>query len=381
MTLRKLLPAVIGVLIALGIGATIASITIARHEHHASRNLDPCPSPLTGKDASGTTQNFATQNDASNNCVGESAAYQAVQFTATLQSAAVANGNGTALSTTGLAGATMTVNCASCSGGTTVNFEAQEDGSDFVPIQGTKLDGSSQATTVTTAGFTVWQFNLSGVQQIRARISGYSAGTVTVTAHAIAVPAHYPTMGVLQTTSPWTVNQTQVGGSALALGQTTMASSVPVAIASNQAAVPASESGTWTVQPGNTANTTPWLIQDVPGTSGGTPVCYLAAAASTNATNCKNAAGQVYLYHLENTTSTLYYLRMYNLTTAPTCSSATGYVESIPIPASSTGAGVVVPQYTGEPFGTGVSFCVTGGSSSTDNTNAAVGVFVRILYK
>ena len=35
--------------------------------------------------------------------------------------------------------------------------------------------------------------------------------------------------------------------------------STPVVIASDQSAVPASQSGTWTVQPGNTANTTPWL--------------------------------------------------------------------------------------------------------------------------
>lgn len=49
----------------------------------------------------------------------------------------------------------------------------------------------------------------------------------------------------------------EVGGTALALGQAAMASSIPVAIASNQSALPASQSGTWTVQPGNTANTTP----------------------------------------------------------------------------------------------------------------------------
>lgn len=143
----------------------------------------------------------------------------------------------------------------------------------------------------------------------------------------------------------------------------------------------AGQSGTWTVQPGNTANSTPWLTQPVPGTAGGTAVCYLAATASTNSTNCKASAGQVYLYHLENTTSTIYYIRMYNLTTGPTCSSATGYVDSIPIPAGSTGSGVVVPQDLGEAFATGIGFCVTGGASGTDNTNAAVGVFVRILYK
>lgn len=73
------------------------------------------------------------------------------------------------------------------------------------------------------------------------------------------------------------VNLVDVGGAAIALGQTTMAGSLPVAIASNQGAVPVSgtvtanqgtagsawpvsQSGTWTVQPGNTANTTAWKV-------------------------------------------------------------------------------------------------------------------------
>ena len=50
-----------------------------------------------------------------------------------------------------------------------------------------------------------------------------------------------------------------VGGTSVALGQAAMAASIPVVIANNQGAVPVSQSGTWTVQPGNTANTTPWL--------------------------------------------------------------------------------------------------------------------------
>ena len=46
-----------------------------------------------------------------------------------------------------------------------------------------------------------------------------------------------------------------------ALGQGTMAQSLRVVLPSDQAAIPASQSGTWTVQPGNTANTTPWLMK------------------------------------------------------------------------------------------------------------------------
>jgi len=86
------------------------------------------------------------------------------------------------------------------------------------------------------------------------------------------------------------LNQSGGGGSTISTllgitsaGQATMANSVPVAIASNQTAVPvsgtfwqstqpvsgtvtANQGGTWTVQPGNTANTTAWLVTGTGGT-------------------------------------------------------------------------------------------------------------------
>lgn len=111
---------------------------------------------------------------------------------------------------------------------------------------------------------------------------------------------------------------------------------------------------------------------------------YTAAGASTNATNVKNAAGTVYGYSLTNTTATIYYLRMYNLASAPTCSSATGYVSTIPIPPAAAAGGAggrEIQKNIGQAFTTGIGFCVTGGAGSTDNTNAATGVFVEILYK
>ena len=74
-------------------------------------------------------------------------------------------------------------------------------------------------------------------------------------------------------------------GSAINLGQSNMAGSIPVVLASDQSAIPvaqsgtwsvgrtwtlssgtdsilAAQSGTWTVQPGNTANTTAWFVKD-----------------------------------------------------------------------------------------------------------------------
>ena len=111
---------------------------------------------------------------------------------------------------------------------------------------------------------------------------------------------------------------------------------------------------------------------------------YTAAGASTNATSVKGSAGTVYHYTLTNTTTTTYYLRMYNIASAPTCSSSTGYVATIPIPPAAAAGGAggrEIPQNIGQAFTTGIGFCVTGGASSTDNTSAATGVFVEILYK
>ena len=59
-----------------------------------------------------------------------------------------------------------------------------------------------------------------------------------------ALPAGTNTIGVVNQgtagASPWAENLTQVGGTAFALGQTTMAASLPVTIASNQSAIPVS---------------------------------------------------------------------------------------------------------------------------------------------
>jgi hypothetical protein len=108
---------------------------------------------------------------------------------------------------------------------------------------------------------------------------------------------------------------------------------------------------------------------------------YAAAAASTNATAVKASPGTVYHYSLSNSTATVYYLRMYNLAAAPTCSSSTGFIESIPIPASTTVGGREREQVIGQAFTTGVAYCITGGAANNDNTNAAVGVLVTIIYK
>jgi hypothetical protein len=139
----------------------------------------------------------------------------------------------------------------------------------------------------------------------------------------------------------------------------------------NQAAAAGTNIGSVTPQPSTSS-------------SDATSDCAIVSAASTNSTNCKGSAGNFYGYEIYNTTTTVYYLRLYNASGAPTCSSATGFIRSIPIPpaaaAGGVGGAVVYPVYAVN-YSTGIAFCLTGGSSSTDNTNAAVGIFGVIKYK
>lgn len=72
----------------------------------------------------------------------------------------------------------------------------------------------------------------------------------------------------------------------LLMGQQLMTNSLGVTLASDQSALPVSQSGTWTVLPGNTANTTAWLVT---GTGGTFP------ATQSGTWNLNNISGTVSL--------------------------------------------------------------------------------------
>lgn len=116
--------------------------------------------------------------------------------------------------------------------------------------------------------------------------------------------------------------------------------------------------------------------------AGGVDTCFLSSAATTNATNCKAGAGTLYDFSAINTTAVIYYLRFYNLASAPTCSSATGFVESVPIPANaSLGAGVSRAFSVGRNYSTGIGFCLTLNGANNDNNAAVTGIYISIGYK
>jgi len=91
----------------------------------------------------------------------------------------------------------------------------------------------------------------SGVTQ---PVSGtFFQGTQPVSAASLPLPAGAATETTLAA---------QSAKLPATLGASTSALSLAVVLASDQAALPvnATQTGTWTVQPGNTANTTPWLV-------------------------------------------------------------------------------------------------------------------------
>jgi hypothetical protein len=127
-------------------------------------------------------------------------------------------------------------------------------------------------------------------------------------------------------------------------------------------------------------DTTPVPIT-LSATSGCTPGGVITTAA-TNALNVKASAGTFCGGIAINTTATLAYVRFYNLSTTPTCSSSTGWVASIPVPASTTGAGTPLSfGEAGAAFGTGIGWCITGGGANNDNTNAVAGVYLAYGFK
>jgi hypothetical protein len=107
----------------------------------------------------------------------------AVLTNATLQSAATATGNGTDFTITGMAEVKLTV---TITGTATVTLTGTEDGTTF-PFSVSADQPNAKPSNVITAsgGYTV---HVAGLQKLRAAITSFSTGTVTVTAHAAPIP-------------------------------------------------------------------------------------------------------------------------------------------------------------------------------------------------
>jgi hypothetical protein len=144
--------------------------------------------------------------------------------------------------------------------------------------------------------------------------------------------------------------------------------------------VAATQSGTWTVQPGNTANTTAWLVSDVGVTSGGLSKFHLVSAANTNATSVKASAGQVYAITAFNLNASPMYLKFHNTAGTPTAGS--GVTDTFLIPGNTSGAGLVINFDKGITFSTGIGITlVTGITDASAVAVAASEIVLQVYYK
>lgn len=143
-------------------------------------------------------------------------------------------------------------------------------------------------------------------------------------------------------------------------------------------AVQAAQSGTFTVQPGNTANTTPWLVTPTPATSGGLST-FRSIDIDETEEEIKATAGQVFGWYLTNLATTRRYIKFYNATAASTTVGSTTPFLTIPLDA---GQSANWDSTHGITFSTAICVAATTGVADADTgapgTNDVVG---NIFYK
>lgn len=104
-------------------------------------------------------------------------------------------------------------------------------------------------------------------------------------------------------------------------------------------------------------------------TVNGNTLSTLNAAATTNATLLKASAGTIYAINAMNASAALRYVRIYNLTVAPTVGTSIP-IMVIAIPSTSSKE---IQFSLGITMSTGISYSITGGASATDATVVAAG--------
>ena len=211
-------------------------------------------------------------------------------------------------------------------------------------------------------------------------ISGTGVQRVTLASDStgqVALATGSNTIGAL--TANQSVNTAQINGVAPTMGNGISGTGVQrVTIASDSTGIIAvTESGTWTVQPGNTANTTPWLTTNTPSTSGGYTIYRNLDTGSTGA-NIKASAGQVFGYYIYNNATSVRFVKFYNKATAPTVGTDTPVI-TLGIPASSAAN---VDFANGIAFATGIGIGATTGVADNNTTAPSSNdVVVNIYYK
>lgn len=151
----------------------------------------------------------------------------------------------------------------------TIAFEGSTDGTNWYALLMSRASTGTGESVRALTGTTLeaWRANIAGWTQFRVRCSLYTSGTASIRLLPVAIPFEPP-----------------------------MNSSVTAL---------AVQSGVWTVQPGNTVNTTPWLVTNRSNLFFNDTVVVLAGAATYTgvARDVGIAAGSVQPYAAFNATA------------------------------------------------------------------------------
>lgn len=160
-----------------------------------------------------------------------------VPVSGTLQSAAAATGNGTPLTVNGMASCIFTITGSFVG---TITFEGTEDNTNYSSLSTVQLGTTTIGSTATGIG--LFEVPVAGLQSVRARISAYTSGNITVTAHAVPVGYNPKVVNaniVSNTAANQSVNVAQMNGVATTMGSGVNGAGVQrVTIATDQAALP-----------------------------------------------------------------------------------------------------------------------------------------------
>lgn len=179
------------------------------------------------------------------------------------------------IATVGYQTCVLTFSGTSTMTGGVLTFEASTDsGTTWWPLPMTRTDVYTTDNTYTLSVTTqAWDANCGGFTNFRARLSTVISGTGTASLRLQAsadttepdvvvgqsVPANLQATAT-QAAGNWNDNIAQFGGTNVVTGTGAGGAGIPRVTVSNDSNILSTQSGTWTVQPGNTANTTAWLM-------------------------------------------------------------------------------------------------------------------------
>ncbi len=153
-----------------------------------------------------------------------------------------------------------------------------------------------------------------------------------------------------------------IDGKLNTLGQKTMANSTPVVLASDQSAIPVNQNGTWTVQPGNTANTTPWLVsnKELPDSTSTFSPSNNTVSAYAASLVIKALAGNLYALTGYNSKNQTQFIQIHNSASLPADGAVPSVVFAVPANSNFSYSSTKFGRF----FSTGITVC----NSSTGPT-------------